>query len=535
MWGTNNQYDAAQAPASGQFNFSGQYTGNAIADYLLGDAAIFSQGNTEIRKHMVYPIGTIYSEDHYKATQNLTVSAGLRLLYEPWGHAQAGVDNAFDPTKFKPAEAPIVNPDGTITPTPNYNPENGLIFNGVNGVPLNFTGAHKFYFAPIVGFALDVFGNGRTSLRGGYSLNYIDAGITGDCALICSNYPIIQNVNLIGVNFPDPTGGTAAPPTANSLITEDLHNHQAAQFQTFSLSLEHQVGKEWFVSIAGAGNIGRHMVMYLNQNQPLPEGGYDFNPLINTGKVSPSYYAPYQGWGNITEIAAPGVLYWNALELSLRHPVGHGVFFAAAYTWSHELTSSDSTSLGNSNFGPQNSYDPNEYYGNSPLNIPQLFTASLIYQLPWFQRANGWKRAALGGWQYSLINEIDDGFSTTVGLAISNPGLATRPNQVANHKRPKKFGEWFNTANYAAPAPGHFGNEHNGTVLSPGFLNFDMAIYKTFPIHDRLALEFRGEMFNAFNHTNPIGYSAALGSGNFGQITSAKDPRTGEFALRLNF
>jgi hypothetical protein len=273
--------------------------------------------------------------------------------------------------------------------------------------------------------------------------------------------------------------------------------------------------------------------IFLDENQPPQEGGYD--PLINSGTVNAFYYAPYQDWGGMTEFASPGVLYWDALELSLRHPAGHGVFFTASYTWSHELTSDDTSFLGNTDFGLQNSRIPNEYYGNFPLNIPQLFTASLIYTVPYFQNARGWKGQALGGWQYSLITEVDDGFSTTIGLATSNPGLATQPNQVAHFKRPKKYSEWFNTANYAAPALGYFGNERGGTVLGPGIINFDMALYKTFRIHEGLGLQFRGEMFNAFNHVNPAGFSSSYGAGNFGQITSAKDPRIGEFALRLNF
>ena len=537
MFGTNRQDQGAQQeyPDDGSFYFSGHSTGNPIADYLLGDAATFSQSNTIIRKYMHYVEGTPYVADHYKVARNLTLSGGIRLIFAPWPNEQKGYDVSFDPATFNPADAPIVSPTGVLTPTPNYTPANGLIYNGENGVPLNLSKAHQFYWAPDLGFAWDVFGNGRTSLRGGFSLNYAKSQTSSDCSLSCVAYPLVQNVNLVNVNFSDPTGGAAAPLTLESVLSEDLKGIQAARISTFSLSLEHQVGTDWFFSIAGAGDIGRHVEEFLQQNQSPPEGGYDFNPLINTGTVSAYYNSPYKGYGSITEFASIANLSWTALELSLRHPIGHNVFFTAAYTWSHELTADNTNFLLNTDYAPQDSYHPNRNYGNSPLNIPQLFTATLIYDLPWFRRANGWKRAALGGWQYSLINEIDDGFSTTVGLATQNPGLAAQPNQVANHKRPKKFSEWFNTANYAAPAPGYFGNEHNGSVLSPGLINFDMAIYKTFPIHDRLALEFRGEMFNAFNHTNPIGISEALGAGNFGQITSAKDPRIGEFSLRLNF
>jgi hypothetical protein len=156
-------------------------------------------------------------------------------------------------------------------------------------------------------------------------------------------------------------------------------------------------------------------------------------------------------------------------------PAGQANGWSAAYTRSNELTSSDVTTFGNVSFEPQNSCHPNRYYGDSELNIPQVFAASLIYKLPFFQEAGGWKQEALGGWQYSVVNVEDDGFSTTDGPSIPNQGLANHPDQIHFYKWPKKFSGWFNTANFTAPAPGHFGNAADGTVLSPGLINFNMA------------------------------------------------------------
>jgi hypothetical protein len=537
MFGTNRQNVGAQQefPDDGSFYFSGQTTGNPIADYLLGDAASFAQSNTIVRKHMHYVEGTPYVEDHYQVTRNLTLSAGVRYIFAPWPNEQKGYNISFDPATFNPANAPIVSPTGVLTPTPTYTPANGLIYNGENGVPLNLSKAHQSYWSPEVGFAWDVFGTGRTSLRGGFSLNYAKSQTSSDCSLSCVGYPLVLNVNLLNVNFSNPTGGAAAPLTLEDVLSEDLKGIQAARISTFSLSVQHQVGKDWFFTIAGASDIGRHVEEFLQQNQSPPEGGYDFNPLINTGTVSPYYNSPYTGYGSITEFASIGNLSWTALELGMRHPVGHGLAFSASYTWSHELTADNTDYLLNTDYGPQDSYHPNRNYGNSPLNVPQLFTANLIYSIPGFKESSGWKREVLSGWQYSVISVINDGFSTSIGLATQNHGLATQPNQIANHSRPKKFSEWFDTADYVAPAPGYFGNAADGSILSPGLIDFDMAVYKTFPIHDRLGLEFRGEMFNAFNHVNPSGVVEAVGAGNNGQVVSARDPRIGEFALRLNF
>ncbi len=535
VFGTKRQYSGVNPISNGQYSFTGQFTGSPIADFLLGDSATFGQSNNQFRKYIHYPIGTPYFEDHWKATRRLTLSAGLRFLYEPWSHQQVGYEIAFDPATFNPAQAPTVTPNGTIIATPNYNPENGLIFNGQNGVPLNLSDAHKYYFAPVVGFALDLFGDGRTSLRGGYSINYTKSATSSDCAQACIGYPLIQSVNLINAQFSNPSGGQAAPLTTTSLTTEDLKNIQAAQIQTFSLSLERQLGNDWFLSIAGVGDIGRRIGVQANINQPLPAGGYDFNPLINTGTVSSSYYAPYQGWSSITMDTSEGVAYWDAFELGLRHPVGHNLFLTVAYTWSHNLSNVPSGQYGIQGGGLQNPYALSQAYGNSPLNVPQIFNASLIYNLPWLEKTTGWRRGLLAGWQYSTIATLQTGSSLTPGLSISNPGLATHPNVVAPLTRPKTVHQWFNTAAYAAPAYGHYGNSGYGTVLGPGVIDFDIAFYKTFALTERVKLQFRGELFNAFNHTNFSAVSTSLGSGSFGQVTSAADPRIGEFALRLNF
>jgi hypothetical protein len=100
---------------------------------------------------------------------------------------------------------------------------------------------------------------------------------------------------------------------------------------------------------------------------------------------------------------------------------------------------------------------------------------------------------------------------------------------------PQTAQEWFNTAAFAAPAYGHFGNAANGSLYGPGMWDVDMSIYKDFRVTERDKFEFRAEAFNMFNHTNFNGVQTNFGAGNFGQVTSARDPRIFEFALRFEF
>lgn len=533
--GTKRQ--TAYAFSNGDWGFNGQFTGDPIADYLLGLPNSLFQQSTAVRPYMHYKIVSPYIQDQWKATNKLTLTGGLRIFYLPFDHAQRGFTAAFDPATYDPAKAPIVNNDGTITPTANYDPTNGLVYNGINGTPLNLSnGDHNWQLGPQFGFAYDVFGNGKTSLRGGYGITY--TRVMARCSYSCTkNPPLVKSLTLVNPDFPNPLGtGSVVPAGAPTLVSQDLNAYPAARLQSYSLSLEHQFASNWIVSLAEAGNIGHHVLFESwNRNQPLPDPPYDFNPALNSGNVSAAVYAPYQGYNTISTSVSDGNLSWNALEFGMRHPVGHNLFLSVAYTWQHGLADERTTSFFEGS-SPQNVYNLRADWGNSQVNAAQILAISDIWTIPWYKNASGFKGAILGGWKYSGITSFMSGFATDPGLSISNPGLATRPNRISNDVTgPKTVAEWFNTAAFAAPAAGYFGNAGTGIITGPGLINFDMAFYKSFKVTERATVDFRSELFNIFNHTNFAGISTGYGSGNFGQVTSARDPRIVEFALRVHF
>jgi hypothetical protein len=530
LLGTQRSNFGGSGLLNGQFGFSGNFTGNSIADLLLGDATSFSQSNNNYRKYLTYTIASPYFEDHWRLSRRLTISAGLRFLFAPWSNVQRGYTAAFDPAHFNPASAPIVAPNGQITPTPSYDPANGIILNGENGNPLNLTTAHQTHWAPVMGFAWDVFGNGRSALRGGYGITYAAQPEDG-CAQGCINYPLTTSLNLVNPHFPNPTGGAPAPATAHSISGTDLRNEQPGQVQSYSLSWQQQVGAHWFVMVAGAGNIDRHLpggpiAGNLNINQPGPVPGYDFNPLLNPANYSNAYFAPYQGYNTISYYTSWGKSSWNALLLSVKHPIRNSLYLTVAYTYSHNLTNMSSV---------QNMRNPDASYGNSSLNTPQVLTWSLIFTEPWLKNCAGLKCQLFSGWKLSDMTTIQSGSSLTFGLSTAHNGLATRPDAIAPLVYEHTLLQWFNTTAFRQPAPGFFGTAGVGTVLSPGLSNFNIALYKDCRMRERLTLQFRSEFFNAFNHPNFGSPNTNFGAGGFGQITTMKNPRIGELVLKLKF
>ncbi len=541
LFGTKRQW-ATVANTTGDVNFNGSFTGNAIADYLLGDAATFAQGSNGLRKYIHYTIVSPYFQDRWSATRRLTITGGVRFFRMPFPAAQQGYTAAFNPALFNPAAVPTVATNGILSGPNSTNYANGIELNGENGVPINIANGREFYWAPMAGFALDVFGNGRTSLRGGFGITYSrNGGMGAACSQGCVSFPVLTQTNLINTTFPNVTGGTAPPPTAGS-VSGMPTDYQVGRVETWSLSVQQQLGTNFILSIAGAGDVAKHLNGSYNINQPPPvvlSGvSYDFNPNLNLSSYAPAYYGPYQGYSTINWFNPIIKENWSALELSLRHPVGHNVYLTVAYTWSHNLDNAG---------GFQNAYNLRSAYGNSTLDTPQVFNASVIYSFPAF--ASGWRHAVLGGWKYSDMTTIQSGSFLTMSLSGPNLGLATRPNLLGvlsypKHWKPTEYPasqqQWFSVGTpanpvWAKPAAGYFGTVGNGTILGPGTIVSNMALYKDFPVTERTKLQFRAEYFNVFNHTNPNAPTTSFGSGAFGQITSAKDPRIGELSMKFIF
>jgi len=537
---TNGQwtFNASYTKYTSTVNGVSTTTSDAMADFMTGYAASFAQYNDQRRIPVHATVISPYFEDRIKVLKNLTVTAGVRFTHLPLPSPTSGQVTSFLPSAWVAAQAPVISTSGTITST-GYNATNGLITNGLNGVPQNFFSKHNWYVGPNVGFAWDVRSNGKYSVRGGYGLNYTRIFTNQDCSFSCdSNPPFLSSTNLTTLTFGQATTtGTAKAATIQTLSAADP-DIQATQVHSYNLSFEGDLGHNWLVSATGASSQVRHLVGSWNLNQPQHFGNYDFNPALNVNtSYSQYYYAPYTGYGAITTFETRQSLNWNAFEASLKHPVSDSLFFTLAYTWSHNLSNYTSATT----FNVVDPYNPAKYYGNTPgYDYRHSASATLMYKLPWFKNGTQVEKLALSGWQFSNITTLRSGTSIDPTLSVTGQGLATRPFRVAGQalKGPKSQTAWFNTNAFSYSATtnaGYQGDASLGLITGPGMVNFDMALYKDFPIVANHKIQFRGEVFNVLNHTNFNGVAATLGKSTFGNVTSARDPRIFEVVLRYEF
>ena len=554
----------------------------SIADMELGNLSSFSEASNAPHGDMHAFSWSPYAEDQFKFNKNLTLTLGLRIYHLPLPYGVPGSETNFVPSAYNPALAPTVNEATGVTNIPPNVPgyANGLLYNNgqPGGLPRNFSNNHVWYAAPDAGFAWDVFGDGRTSLRGGFGMSYTRIFTNQDCSFNCiANPPVFTSQNLTNLNFFNQpttwnivtaatgTGVTAKPVSVESVTMADA-NIQASPVASWSLGVQHEFPANITASIVGAGSRIQHQEANPNINVPpyYVSGGvqYDFNPLINSNPANSKnagdnqyYYAPYQGYGSITDYMTELWQEWNGLEAQIKHQVTKSLFITAAYTWSHSTSNS---TIDVHNF--------NRYHGNTVgLNYPDSMNISLLYQLPFFQHSgNMLEKQALSGWSINDITTFRSGDSLDPGLSgIGFQGNASRPDVVpgVSTNGPKAWKtttgvtqEWFNTSAFSCPGSsganvgtncgtmsaangnfGLYGNAMTGIIRGPGQEIYNMALFKEFHITEANYFEFRAEAFNTFNHTNPNNPNTTLGNSNFGKVTTAADPRIIELALRYRF
>ncbi|MGH9406160.1 MAG: carboxypeptidase regulatory-like domain-containing protein [Terriglobia bacterium] len=529
-YGAVYQYDMKNQPAQirtqGQFNFNGEFTGNSLADFLLGLPSSYSETNLMLTGFWRYHQLEAFVQDDFKVSPRLSLSLGVRYFYIPHLYTTNNEITNFVPSTWSASQAPKLDSKGNIVPGTG-SLTNGLVQAG-HGISRSLVNSYHNDFGPRFGFSWDPTGRGNTVLRGGYGITYFRVQ-GNDSYNILGNPPFATTFGVTAPPLDNPAGGAAAPITPSSLLALD-QNYYVPMVQQYSLGVQRLLPADSMLTVSYVGSHGDHLQSEIDLNQPLPYQNFEFNPILNASGTPENIYRPYQGWGTIDFITPGANSVYNSLQVEYEKQMARNFRFQASYTWSK--SEDDASSYNNQ---PQNAYDRNANWAVSDYDRPQMLVFNYIYDLPFFRGERGVRGEALGGWELAGVTTYESGTPLTIGLTGSNHGLASRPNVNGQRLVLGSIPEWFDTAIYSVPAPGFFGNSGRNVIRGPALGEWDISLYKQFAFSERAHLQLRIESFNAFNHTNLSGVSTSLGSGSFGQVTSALSPRIFQLGARLMF
>jgi outer membrane receptor protein involved in Fe transport len=483
-----------------------------------------------------YNDGAWYAQDSWKATPRLTLNLGLRWEYYGVQHnANPSLDSNF----YLGSGANIYQQvrNGTVQ-IANQSPVGGLWAKDLNN------------FAPRVGFAWDVFGDGRTSLRGGYGMGYERnfGNVTFNVIQNPPNYAVISlvagsDVPVLPI-FTDnsgPLAGTGTKALPGTSLRAVQQNLPTAYTQFWSASIDRQIMRDSVLSFEYSGSKGSGLYDIANLN----DAGYGSAFL---GDARAANRINYQ-YTNINYRGGAGFSNYNGINVkfSTSNLFNTGLQLLANYTWSHSIDNlSDTFSGGYSSFyglGYLNAFDPGLDKGNSDYDTRHRFVVSGVWDLPWMKNSsNAFARQALGGWSMSPVFKVHSGYPFSIydctnltgssgfscpryvpTVPVASSGHADVGNPIPGS--PNLFtylslpldtnGVPVGNGNaLAVPVcSGLYGvgcvYTQNGQSVprrnayqSPGFWNIDLVAMKDFKLTERFTMQFRGEFYNIFNHHN---------------------------------
>jgi hypothetical protein len=334
------------------------------------------------------------------------------------------------------------------------------------------------------------------------------------------------------------------------------------------------------MDVAYVGSFGRHLSEVLNLNNPyygailLPQNQ---NPQSNT-PLNDNYFRPFQGYGSIPQQIFEGNSSYHSLQVTVNKRFAHGLQFGLSYTHSKAMGYAEGDSTSTSGV-PSGTNTVARYldrkiwnYGLMSYDRPNLLTFNFLWSVPQLGKVvnNRLVKAVFDGWQLSDITSFAPGSPLTVSMTTnptvnffgSGEGDGSRPLLVGNPNLPsgqRTVDQWFNIGAFMEPIPltaaqcasgtcpavtfMNIGNTPNGVIRGPGRQTWNTSIFKNFKFRERLTVQFRAEAYNTFNHTNfnavdtTIQYNASGVNTrtSAANVTSARDPRIMQLALRVTF
>lgn len=566
----------------GAFNFSRSAnnpldTNHSFANALVGVFNTYSEASARVNGDWWFWNAEFYIQDNWRVNRRLTLDIGMRFYHLPPQTDKNDTIASFDPTAYDRAKSAVLymparnaqgarvamDPrNGQLAPAPligQFVPNSGLTANGAfvggkNGYPAGLYTVPWLSFGPRVGFAWDVLGNGKTAIRGGFGM-FQDRMQGNPTMNTNGNPPVTSSPTL---SFGELTNyanapGAIGPTGINMLFAEQ----RPASTMNFSFGIQQQIGT-WAFDASYVGGLSRHLLASRDINAiPMYARFVDVypgnaDPTNRSVPLPDNFLRPYYGWGSINYRNSGYTSNYNSAQFSANKRYSKGLQVGVAYTFSKTLGVADGDTTGLSPYFSPKSRN----YGPLGFDRPHVFVANYIYDTPKVAEKMGVKplRWALDDWQVSGMTTIQSGAPFTPGFGLvsseewTGSGEGARVNVIGDphlSKDERTFDRWFNTAAFAMPARRTFGNAGVNIMRHPGIHNWDISVTKRFPLFgEGRWIQFRTEMFNAWNHTQ---YSS-VGTGTqfdnktgvnvsptFGVINGTRDPRLIQLSLRAVF
>jgi len=532
----------------GDYNFAtstapnpSQYdAGDGYANLFEGGFASFSQANARLTGDVHYWNLEWYAQDNWKVNSRLTLDYGVRFY-----HISPYVDKAntmafFDPSKYSFTSAPTLNADGTYTCASAGCTDgvysNGLVQAGKNGVAQNTYTTDWLQMAPRLGFALDLFGNGKTAIRGGFGTfanretGNLFIGNPGPGSNMSGQTPTVSNTSVTWGTLSNLASASAVASSPTSVYSWSGKTDESTVYNG-SLGVQQNLGHSFVGALTYVGSWGR--------NQPLTQTTtYNLNPVplwscfgCNARGGSGSNYnmlRKYLGYTDVRMQEFYGYNNYNSLQATLQRRFSSGLMVGAAYSLSRQLSLAvDDTLLSTAENKQRN-------YGGGPASSNLMI--NYAYDFPKFStklgNSTGAKLVGIAAdnWEVSGITHFASGSAYTVSCtangydATGSPDESYACDQISNPKTGRGKMQ-FNPAAFSMPVAGTLGNAGQKYLVGPGVDNWNVALRRLIPLgadsHRKIKLE--ANVTNVFNHPQFTSVNSSLVFGCSGTVTSGLD------------
>ncbi len=532
---------AATNQNRGQFNFTGNYSGNAAADFLTGYSQTVTTPLFQVKGSVGEWRNGFFVQDNWQASQKLTVLYGVRYELPLVPYSLNGVGRILNSTYTALIPTSAATTGAAYVPVPGF----------------KFHSSNLDLVSPRLGLAYRA--NEKIVVRAGGGI-YYNPNHLNSFTLATSNYPFAASTTFSGPtsgiatqSFANPSGGgtgsasavAGTPGTYQNAFTDNHYLPTPRLYQwNLDTGVELSPGSALEFQYLGSRAIDLDHSLY--PNQPLP----------GAGAVNPR--RPYQLFGQIRQIQNDGFSTYHGLTVVYRQRSYHGLDVNLGYTWSHTMDTSNDANGGGT---PMIQYNLKADYGDANWDIRSRFVGSATYTMPALTRFGHAVDTVAGGWHVNTIVTLQGGQPFNVGITNDQANVGGVGTQRPNFVRTPSFTcgkaqyiaktSCVDTTAYALPAQYTFGNSHRNDQRGPGAANTDLSVFKDFAIIERLKLQFRAEAFNVFNHANlgnpgnttlPTATNGVFNftGSTFGQVTSTAtgnlgSPRILQLAGKINF